>query len=90
MSNWFVENGSYLRVKNVTLSYNFPRKWISHLSMTGLRASVSVQNLFTITGYKGYDPEVGMVNYGGTLMVGVDTGRYPSVRMYSVSLTADF
>jgi TonB-linked SusC/RagA family outer membrane protein len=90
MSNWFVENGSYLRVKNVTLSYNFPRKWISHLSMTGLRASVSVQNLLTITGYKGYDPEVGMVNYGGTLMVGVDTGRYPSVRMYSVSLTADF
>lgn len=90
MSQWFVENGSYLRVKNVSLTYNFPQKWVSHLAMTGLRASLSVQNLLTITGYQGYDPEVGMVNYGGTLMVGIDTGRYPSTRMYSFSLSADF
>lgn len=90
MSQWFVEDGSYARLKNVTLSYNFPDKWISHLAMTNLQASLSVQNLLTITGYKGYDPEIGMVNYGGTIMVGVDPGRYPSVRMYSISLSADF
>lgn len=90
MSQWFVEDGSYLRVKNITLGYNFPKKWISHLAMTGLRASLSVQNLLTLTHYTGYDPEIGMVNYGGTIMAGVDTGRYPSVRMYSISLSADF
>lgn len=90
MSQWWLEDGSYLRVKNVTFSYQFPQKWISHLAMTNLKASVSVQNLLTITNYSGYDPEVGMVNYGGTIMNGVDTGRYPSVRMYSVSLSANF
>jgi hypothetical protein len=90
MSQWFVEDGSYARLKNVTLSYNFLDKWISHLAMTNLQASLSVQNLLTITSYKGYDPEIGMVNYGGTIMVGVDPGRYPSVRMYSISLSADF
>ncbi|TAM94232.1 MAG: TonB-dependent receptor [Chitinophagaceae bacterium] len=90
MSQWFVESGSYLRIKNVTLGYNFPEKWISHLAMTGLRAALSVQNLLTITGYQGYDPEIGMMSYGGTLMVGVDQGRYPSTRMYSFSLSADF
>ncbi len=90
MSQWFLEDGSYLRIKNVTLSYDFPRKWISHLAMSSLKASLSVQNLLTITSYSGYDPEVGMVNYGGTMMNGVDTGRYPSVRMYSVSLSASF
>ncbi len=90
MSQWFLEDGTYERLKNVTLSYNVPRKWTSRVAMTGLRASFSVQNLLTITKYKGYDPEIGMVNYGGTLMVGVDSGRYPSVRLYSFSITADF
>ncbi|HLR36532.1 MAG TPA: TonB-dependent receptor [Chitinophagaceae bacterium] len=90
MNQWFVEDGSYLRIKNVTLSYQFPQKWISHLAMTNLKASVSVQNLLTITSYSGYDPEIGMVNYGGTIMNGIDTWRYPTVRMYSISLSANF
>ena len=90
LSQWFVEDGSYVRIKNVTLSYHFPHQLLSKLSMTGLKLSASVQNLYTFTGYKGYDPEVGMVQYSNTLMVGVDTGRYPSTRFYSFSLTADF
>lgn len=90
LSQWFVEDGSYVRIKNVTLSYNFPQRWISRLAMNGLKLSASVQNLYTFTKYKGYDPEVGMVQYSNTLMVGVDTGRYPTVRYYSLSLTADF
>jgi len=63
---------------------------ITKLALKGLRVSANVQNLVTITKYKGYDPEVGMVNYGGTIMAGVDTGRYPSVRMYSFNVVADF
>jgi hypothetical protein len=50
---------------------------------------VNVQNLFTITDYKGYDPEIGMINYGGTIMAGLDAGRYPNTRMYTFSLVAD-
>ncbi len=90
ISQWFVEDGSYVRIKNVSLNYTFPNKWISRASIRGLRMGVNVQNLLTITKYKGYDPEVGMINYGGTIMAGVDNGRYPNVRMYSVSLVADF
>ncbi len=90
ISSNFIEDGSYLRLKNITLSYNFPKTLLKNLFITGLKASVGAQNLFTITKYKGYDPEIGMVNYGGTVMAGVDTGRYPSVRMYSFGLLADF
>jgi TonB-linked SusC/RagA family outer membrane protein len=90
VSSWFIEDGSYLRIKNVTLSYTFPNQWIKKTGLRGLRASAGVQNLLTITDYKGYDPEIGMVNYGGTIMAGVDGGRYPAVRFYSFSLTADF
>lgn len=90
MSTNFLEDGSYIRMKNLTLGYNFPKNLIRKMNISGLRTAVSVQNLFTITKYTGYDPEIGPINYGGTLMAGVDTGRYPSVRLYSFSLVADF
>ncbi len=90
ISSWFVEDGSYIRLKNISLSYSLPSRLASKISMRGLRATVSAQNLFTITNYSGYDPEIGMVTYGGTIMAGLDSGRYPSVRFYSFGLTADF
>lgn len=90
MSTNFIEDGSYVRLKNITLSYNLPKSVLNKTFIKGLKASVGAQNLFTITKYKGYDPEIGMVNYGGTIMAGIDTGRYPSVRMYSFGLLADF
>jgi hypothetical protein len=90
MSQWFVESGSYLRVKNMALGYNLPAKLLTPLTLKSLRVAVNVQNLFTITGYKGFDPEVGMVNYGGTTMAGLDNGRYPNTRMYSFNLIAEF
>jgi TonB-linked SusC/RagA family outer membrane protein len=90
MSTNFIEDGTYVRLKNITLSYNFPKTVLKNIFIKGLKVSAGAQNLFTITKYKGYDPEVGMVHYGGTVMVGVDTGRYPSVRMYTFGLLADF
>jgi hypothetical protein len=89
-SNWYIENGSYIRIKNVTLSYNIPTAWASKVAMKGLRASVGVQNLATITKYKGYDPEIGMTPNYGSLTVGVDDGRYPSTRLFNFSLMAEF
>jgi hypothetical protein len=58
--------------------------------MKTVRLGVNVQNVFTITNYKGYDPEIGMVPNFGSLSVGVDNARYPSTRFYSFSVVADF
>jgi hypothetical protein len=94
LSQWNVESGTYVRVKNISLTYNFPAKWISHLAMRGLRIGVNAQNLLTITKYKGFDPEIGPFNYwnsGNPIIInGLDNGRYPSVRMYSANIVADF
>lgn len=87
-SQWYIEDGSYLRCKNISLSYNIPHKALTKVGfIKGLKVSVNVQNAFTITGYKGLDPEVGQ---NGPLMYSVDDGRYPNTRMYSFNLLADF
>jgi len=86
-TQWYVEDGSYLRIKNVQLSYNIPAKLVQRISLEGVRISAGVQNLFTFTNYSGYDPEVG--TYNGSL-TGVDYGRYPSTRMYTANLQINF
>lgn len=89
-TQWYIEDGSYIRIKNITLSYFLPAKWSSKIAMRNLKVSAGVQNLHTFTKYKGYDPEIGMTPNYGSLTVGVDDARYPSTKMYSFSLTADF
>ena len=91
ISQWNVESGTYLKLKNVRLSYRVPSKYISKTHvLRGAYAAFQVQNAFTITKYTGYDPEVGIYNYGGINLVGVDEGRYPSTRSYTFSLALDF
>lgn len=89
-----VEKGSYLKVKNLSISYNVPANIASKAYLKGLKVGFNVQNLLTITKYKGFDPEVGAFNYWNsgnpTVISGIDNGRYPSVRMYSFNLLADF
>lgn len=79
ISSRYIEDGSYIRVKNITLGYTFPRKWMSKLYIENLRLYCNLQNVWTITGYSGYDPEVGasMQDSQG-LVYGLDFGRYPS------------
>jgi hypothetical protein len=81
VSDRFVEDGSYLRVKNVRLSYTMPTKWSNYLTMKKAQFYVSAQNLLTITNYSGMDPEVGG---------GVDIGFYPQARTYLVGATIEF
>ena len=90
INQWDVEDGSYVRIKNVSLSYNLPTNLLRRTGLKNVRLSANVQNLLTITNYKGYDPEVGMRNNGGPLVAGMDNGRYPNVRMYSFNVVADF
>jgi hypothetical protein len=96
LTQWNVENGTYIRVKNVSLTYNFPAKLelVAPIALRGLRVAFTVQNLLTITKYTGFDPEVGPFNYwnnGNPIIInGLDNGRYPNVRMYSLNIVADF
>jgi hypothetical protein len=86
-----VEDGSYIKLKNARLSYAVPSKILqsTHI-LRGVVAAFQCQNVFTITKYKGYDPEVGMYQYGGFNIVGMDEGRYPQTRSYAVSLSLNF
>lgn len=96
VSDRYVEDADYLRIKNIVLSYSFPRGICKKLMLQSLKLSANVQNLYTFTGYTGYDPEVGSQNgqYSmsgqGMLMYGVDTGRVPTPRSFIFTLEATF
>lgn len=89
ISDRYVEDGSYLRLKNLALGYTFPKKVIKSLGVENLRLYCNIQNLFTITGYDGYDPEIGVSTMSINVM-GVDYGRYPSPTTYSFGLNMSF
>ena len=91
----FVEDGSYVRLKNVTLGYQIPATWLRGQNvLRGATLSIGVQNALTWTKYTGYDPEVGAYVgnnvSSGNQMIGVDFGRYPLTRMYNFSIGIDF
>ena len=89
ISNRFVEDGSYLRLKTVSLAYNLPKRWLSPLGIEWVQVYGNIQNLFTITGYSGYDPEIGSQGQS-VILQGIDNYRYPSQRIYTVGLKVKF
>ncbi|MCB9028400.1 MAG: TonB-dependent receptor [Bacteroidales bacterium] len=89
MSDRYVEDGSYLRVQNITLGYRLPATLINRVRMNNLRLYVTVQNLYTFTNYSGYDPEVGSYNNSIRLM-NVDAGHYPNPRTYMGGVSVEF
>ncbi len=89
ISDRYIEDGSYIRLKNITLGYTFPKKMVSKIGLESLRLQVNIQNLLTITGYDGYDPEIGASTASNNVM-GLDNGRYPSPTTYSFGLNVSF
>ena len=95
-SPWFhsyaVEDGSFLRLNNVSLGYSLPKKWISRLAMTRFRLYVTVYNALLFTKYSGYDPEVSTSRSSGynQLIPGVDYSAYPKNRSYTVGANVTF
>lgn len=89
ISNLWVEDGSYLRIRNIVLGYNLPKTLIKKLDISSLRLYINIQNLYTFSKYKGYDPEVGSINQDMRLS-GIDNGRYPSPRVYTFGLNVNF
>ncbi|TGE23579.1 SusC/RagA family TonB-linked outer membrane protein [Hymenobacter metallicola] len=88
-STRFVEDGSYVRLKNVTLAYNLPLTLVQKAHFSGLRLYVTGQNLLTWTDYSGYDPEVSADPFSNTGF-GRDFGVYPQARTYTIGLNASF
>jgi TonB-linked SusC/RagA family outer membrane protein len=87
-SDRWIEDGSYLRVRNLELGFTLPKSFLSRIHITDSRLFISGQNLLTITKYQGLDPDVVGANIN--LEPGVDTGNYPSSRILTVGLTVGF
>ena len=96
VSDFYVKNGDFLRIQNIQIGYTFSKKLISSLKMENARLYASIENLATITGYKGGDPEIGgnLKNNGdsdnGILRTGFDNGRYPFPRMFVLGFSIGF
>ena len=88
-SDRFVEDGSYLRIQNVSFGYFIPKKWVSKIGISDLKLYANLQNLYTFTKYSGYDPEIGSIDQSA-LLTGIDNARYPSPRIYTFGLTLTF
>ena len=86
VSDRYVEDGSYLKIQNIGLTYTLPSKYCQKLKIDNLHVSAGVSNVYTFTKYTGYDPE----NPGSAIRQGVDEGRYPSPRVYNVGLGFNF
>ena len=83
----WVEDGSYVRFKDIKLSYALPSSWFSGSKKPNVSLYVSGQNLITITGYSHYDPEA---SWTGSAVNGWDRGVYPSAKSYTLGLNVKF
>lgn len=88
-SDRYVENGSYLRIQNISLGYNLPSGWANKVKMASARLYVTVQNAHTFTKYSGYDPEIGSYNQS-VLSQNVDNGHYPNPRTVNIGANIEF
>ncbi|WP_411031233.1 SusC/RagA family TonB-linked outer membrane protein [Spongiimicrobium sp. 3-5] len=89
-SDYYVEDGAYLRLKSVSLGYTLPSKLMSKLKMNRLRLYVTGKNLLTFTDYSGVDPEVSVGGQDNNLSAGGDFGSYPATRTILVGLNVNF
>lgn len=94
-SDYYVEKGDYLRLKNLTVGYTFKGDWMQKLRIQNMRVYATAQNLFTITKYSGLDPELGEtyaddVDSFGVREIGVDRGQFPQARSYIMGVSLNF
>lgn len=90
LSDFYVEDGSYLRLKNIQLGYTFPKQLTQKIKIQNLRIYVSAQNLFTVTDYTGADPEIGQLTTTNYLSRGFDYGTYPQARTFTGGINITF
>ncbi len=88
-SDRWIEDGSYVRIQNISLGYTFPSTWLTRTKVNRLRIYGNLQNAFVFTKYSGYDPEVG-ANNQNLLQQSIDAGRYPMPKCLPLGLDLDF
>jgi TonB-linked SusC/RagA family outer membrane protein len=81
--SYYLEDGSYLRLKNLQIGYTFPKNMMDEIKIRSLRMYLQAVNLFTFTKYSGLDPEIG----GGDLAFGIDYGNYPNAKQFIFGLS---
>ena len=84
----YIEDGSFLRLRNITVGYTLPQKWTRRIQVSKLRLYASADNLFILTRYTGYDPEVNMSK--SPLMPGFDYGAYPKSKVFTFGIELNF
>lgn len=89
MSDRWIEDGSYLRISNITLGYNLPSAAVKHIGFQNIKVYMTIQNVYTWTNYSGYDPEVGAFNQSARYQ-SIDMGRYPTPRTYTLGVNIGF
>ncbi len=91
-SDFYIKDGSYLRLKNIQLTYTFPKEICQKMQLSSMRVYASGNNLFTWTSYDGLDPEIGKTvgQEGNNLYIGIDQGIYPQARSYMFGVIIDF
>jgi len=89
MSDRYIEDGSYLRIKNVSLGYTFPVSLTSKVGIQVLKVYTNIQNVYTFTHYTGFDPEIGQDTLD-PYVFGLDNGRYPTPRIFSLGMNITF
>lgn len=92
-STYYIESGSYVRLKNLKVGYTIPKNVLSKVNMQSAYLYVQATNLFTITGYNGIDPEVGLQSYTSSsrnLDIGIDRGVYPLSRAFTIGINVGF
>ncbi|MBN1181870.1 MAG: TonB-dependent receptor, partial [Bacteroidales bacterium] len=89
VSDRYIEDGSYLRIQNLIIGYTLPAVITKKIKIDRFRIYLNIQNLYTFTKYKGYDPEIGSIDQN-MLLTGIDNGRYPGARIYTFGLNVNF
>ena len=89
MSDRWIEDGSYVRIQNISLSYTLPKGLLSKVGVANCKLYVNAQNVYTFTDYSGQDPEIGSYNQQAGLS-NVDMGRYPSPRVFTLGANITF
>jgi TonB-linked SusC/RagA family outer membrane protein len=93
ISSYFVEDGSYMRIKNIQLTYTVPKNLLSKIKLSSVQIYVQGQNLFTFTKYKGLDPDINLRTSGNDnqdIHMGIDEGAFPVAKSYNVGLRVGF
>ena len=89
-STRYLEDASYFRIKNITLAYHLPSKWLERLKIGGVRVYATVDNAFTFTKYEGYDPEASMSGGPAAAKYATDFGYEPMMRSYIFGVDIKF